>query len=255
MSAESQSLDHILDGEAKGQAETQPRVNVETAEPAETKGETALAEPPSAQALDKTGSEDGGLVPLKVAQDERRKRQELERRLADLEKQLTAPKQEPKPQDPAPDWFVDPEGAAGKMYQQLEYSRLNDRANFSERVAVKTYGKELIDEVKQAVATAGVARHFFINSPDPYDDAVQWYKKQKIVSEIGDDPEAYRAKLREQVLAEMGQQNGSQPQGQAVATGKAKAPVPKSLAGVPGAQPRDDRGSFANPPSLSEILD
>lgn len=235
------SLDQIFDGDAKAS----PAPVMERQEP-EQKGEPTAA-PPAAQSQPNAEPAEGPTVPRKALEDERGKRQTLERQLAEMQRQLTAPK--PAAQPPA-DWFADPEGAAKQLYHQMEEMRLNDRANLSERAAVRAYGKELVAEAREAAMQAGIARQLYERSPDPYDDLIQWYRKQKFIAEIGDDPEAYKQRLRDELRAEMSQGSNQQ------AAQSAKPPVPKSLASVPSAQPRDSGGRFApSAPSLSQLLD
>jgi hypothetical protein len=254
MSTTAQSLGSIFDEDKLPDAPAPAEQQI--GEPMEETGEKDPAAAPPAEAdPSKEEPKESRTVPVKALEDERRKRQDIERQFADLQRVLTAQQKTPKgPEQPqqAPDWFTDPEGAARHLQSQFEQQRLWDRGVMSETLAKEKYGNEIVDEAVQAALAAGIARHFYVGSSHPYADVVAWYKKQKVLSEIGDDPDAYRQKLREEVLAELGQQVPSQPQ---VSAQKSKAPVPKSLAGVPSAQPRDERGRFANPPSLSEILD
>lgn len=258
------SLDTILDGHAPTAASepapvSQPERSPDNREPATGETQETLA-PPAGSAI-KEEPREAQRIPVKALEDERRKRQDLERQLQEMQKRIAGPpRQDPQAPPPQqPDWFVEPERAAQHMMAQMEERRLNDRANMSERIAVRTHGAELVEEAKRAAIEAGVGRYFFVNSADPYDDLITWHRKQKFVSEIGDDPEAYKQRLREELMAELGQGN-PQPPPSAVpppAPGaRPKAPVPKSLAAQPSAQPRDDRGRWSQGPvSLSQILD
>lgn len=153
---------------------------------------------------------------LKEARDtEARLRQEAEARATAYERQLqqmlqrmqpAAQQQAPQP----PDAFSDPEGALRYQQQQFQSALLNDRLNLSEEMARDKYGDEAVEAALEAAMQAGLQRDF-INKRHPYKEMVTWHRKTRAMQEIGNDPEAYRKKVREEVLAEL-KQGGTKPQ-------------------------------------------
>jgi hypothetical protein len=41
-----------------------------------------------------------------------------------------------------------------------------------------------------------------INSPNPFAEAVKWHERHKVLSDVGTDPSAYRAKMRAELMAD-----------------------------------------------------
>lgn len=238
-------------------------------EPAEVSapGDKQEAAPP---AVSDEGEDASGMVPKKVALDERRKRQELERQLAELTKQRTAPQapQQAQPQQPQtqldlaqglperPDPWIDPQGAMdwdrALLQRQMDQSVYETRATISREMMLQS--KPDFEEIENLFFQAlpqmphlgpQIRRH-----PMPAKFAYEMGVKIKAMMEIGDDPAAYKQRVREELEAELRGQSSSQPaQSQAP-----KASTPKSLAATPSAQPRDDRGRFQGPASLESIL-
>ena len=122
-----------------------------------------------------------------------------ERRIMAAQQQRQAPQ--------APDPYTEPGEAlhhqAQQLRQEFHQTRLNDRANMSERDAVKAHGATLVTEARDAALRAGVAQHFFQNSPDPYDDVVAWHKEQKFRTEVGADPDAYKKRVMDEAKAKV----------------------------------------------------
>ena len=198
----------------------------------ESKGDPA-PEPETATPAVSEPKEDR-FAPLSALLDERDKRQaaqrqaeELQRKLAQFEAQQAAPQ--------APDFYEDPEG-------RINQALWNERLNTSELVARNTHGDAKVDEAREAFLAAAqknpALQMELRGSRHPYDFVVSWHKRTRALSEIGDDPDAYRAKLqeeiRQQVLAEFAQ---AQPQ-------KPAAPPPSlaSAASAGGAQTETQSG-------------
>lgn len=221
----------FLDGEPVEEPQEAEAVAPVEAEPAkaepapepEQKGEEQAA-PPVAE------PEEARAIPVTALLDEREKRQEAQRkaeeadrRARELERkiaELTKPKEE------TPDWYSDPDKAAQYQARNIEQRFEQQRLAQSRFFAEREFGK---DTVEQAIAYFD--RHpeqssQFLREPSPFHSAVEFFKRQQIVEEIGTDPEAYRKKIaeeiRQQVLAEMTQAQPSKP----------KAPPP-SMATAP----------------------
>lgn len=200
----------------------------EAASTGEQEQPEAEAEAPEAEAsADNAGpppdaEKEPQTVPVSALRDERAKRQALEQELARfraLQEQMT---QQQAPQQ-KPDFFENPEAV-------LEERIVRATAGLSYQMAVQQYGE---DTVREAVAFFNDPRHApksreLLREASPFHAAVSYYKQQQALSEIGDDPAAYRARLeaelREKIAAEMAHAQPSRP----------KAP-PKSLSAAPSA--------------------
>lgn len=195
------------------------------------------------------------------AKDERRKRQDLEKRLKDLERQIMPPQQHqpqqqqrPPQQVPQrPDPWTDPDGAAAYDRAQQHYALYETRVSLGEEImrSAKPDYDEVVSVFREIASNDRMLAHQLVNSPNPAKFAYEMGKKLKLMSEIGDDPTAYETRLREKWEAERAAQTPAAPMP------APKAPAPKSLAGTPSAQPRDTKGKFASydgPASLDELL-
>ncbi len=117
-----------------------------------------------------------------------------------IDQAMEAAKHQTPPPEPAavPDVFEDPEGFQKYMGAQLQRTQQSVRAEMSEVMALEAYGKEAVDEAFAAVKASGEGARF-LNSQHPYGEMVKWHKQQKVLQEIGDDPEAYRQKIETEV--------------------------------------------------------
>lgn len=254
------SLSNLLDGEASQpeQAETAPGPRETEPEPKDQGDKLAASEPP-ADAEDK--DDNSPLVPRKALIEERKKRQDYERKLAEFEAklaQMSAPKPQPQPQQQfqmpeRPDPWTDPEGALRWEQQQREVALYETRVVMSEELMSQ---KPDYEEAKavfiQAAQQDPALAQKLVRHPMPAKFVYEEGKKLKALSEIGNDPASYRerleAEIRERLMAEM-QANPSVP-------ATPRAPAPKSLAGTPNQVPRDQKGRFApsGPTPLEDII-
>lgn len=224
-------------------------------------GETKETAPPAASTQQQPPSAEPKMVPVTALESERRKRQEYERELEELRKkvqpqqhQQTQPQQQKKGPQP-PDPFTDPAGFAEFVQSQVEERFLTHRLNDSEERAIATYGAEVVDAAYEAVLKAGPHEaQRLLGTKDPYAELVKWHKRQLAMAEVGDDLDAYKARLREELMAEL--QGGGGTPNPASDPAQNQARVPKSLGRVPSAQPRDESsGRFKSGTApLSEIL-
>ena len=135
------SLSNLLDGEASQpeQAETAPEQR-ETEPESKDQGDKLAASEPPADAEDK--DDNSPLVPRKALIEERKKRQDYERKLAEFEAklaQMSAPKPQPQPQQQfqmpeRPDPWTDPEGALRWEQQQRDIALYETRVVMSEEL-------------------------------------------------------------------------------------------------------------------------
>lgn len=252
------TLDDIFDG-VEDEYEAKPRVD----DLPDGKGEAVEAkddrpEPPSEEPAEQPDAvetaeaqPESRHVPLKALEDERRKRQELEKRLQELEqraqpRQPQQSQQQPPPQFPDP--LDDPQGYARYMQQELQRSQFETRAMVSQEM-MRAQHKDY-DEVEAIFVEAAKSNPMLlqemISHPVPGKYAYEQGRKIKLMNEIS-DPDAYRARLREEILAEL---NGTQAQAPV-------APAPKSLAGATSAPVKHStrKSQYDGPADLSELLD
>lgn len=196
----------------------------------QTPGQPATSDPSKSQT-----------VPLPVMLDERRRAQAAEQQLQAvlsqnqqmmgmLQQMMTGqlPQQQQEQIDPdAPVTVATLQAFAQNMAQQMETGRINERLNDSQYRATQKYGAEAVSAALEAAKASGTHRQF-ISQPDAYEALVNWHKGQQVVAQIGTDPEAYAAKIRQQVMAELLQQ---------LQAGKPlPANIPPAIAGATSAQ-------------------
>lgn len=84
-----------------------------------------------------------------------------------------------------------------------------------------------------------------MQSRHPYGTLVEWHKKREAAQEIGDDPAAYRERLKAELLAEM----------QSAPAASAPTPVmPSNLAGARNVGSRSGP-AWSGPQPLNDIFD
>jgi hypothetical protein len=245
--------------DASETVETSAPAPVETAPP-ET-GEKQSAVPPT-DANAQAEPRDDGLphVPRKALEDERKKRQELERRLADLERSAQPPQRQPQSQQQQSPvitqedlerlWWENPAQAAAIVQHfatqnalaQAERMVMSRELDRSERRARKAHGDETVSAALQQAQKAGMI-DAFLSEEDPYQSLMDWHKEVEAVR----DPATLKERLRAELMAEMGLDP-------AAPKTAAKAAVPKSLASRTSEMTRNERGQFQGRASLDELL-
>lgn len=266
--SETNDLASLLDGAAPSQPAQPEPVRQEAPSESTASTETGEKQDAAPPAASDEGEPSSGVIPIKALHEERRKRQDLERQLAELTKQRTAPppqtahqgqhqNQPPQaqPQMPErPDPWIDPQGAMdwdrAMMTQQMQREIYQTRTVMSRELMLAKPDFEEVESIffNALPSNPQLAQQLF-QHPMPAKFAYEMGLKIRALSEIGEDPEAYRQRVREEIRAEL--------QGQSVQpapTQTPKASAPKSLAATPSAQPRDDRGRFQGPASLESIL-
>lgn len=253
------SLDAILDGsKPSAKAEAVAPEPVETdAEPSETGVKPDAGSPPVSAESD----DNSPLVPRKALIEERRKRQDYEKKMAEFEAKLAElskpqppPQQQRQPQPP-PDPWTDPQGAIEYERQQRAMELYETRVILSEEMMSQkpdyTEAKRVF--IEAANADPSLAQKL-VRHPMPAKFVYEEGKRLAALREIGPDPAAYRENLRQQLMEELRAEMGvqSSPVSQAP-----KAPAPKSLAGQTSAVPRDQAGRYAprnGPTPLEDII-
>lgn len=214
--------------ETEVMAQPAPEAEAAAPEPAE-KGETTEAAPPAAV------ESDAKHIPITALLDERERRQQAERELQELKRwrqEQEAKARQPAPQPP--DFYTDPDQRLAFERSQFERSLFNERLNMSEMLARQAHGDTVVETARDAFmqeATRNPALAMELQrQANPYGFVVQWHRRQQAMAEIGDDPMAYRERLKAELLAELqGQQGAAQP--------SARNPVkpPASLSAAPSA--------------------
>ena len=113
-----------------------------------------------------------GHVPLSAMLEERDKRKAVEERLRAYEAQQ---------QQWTPDPYEDPEGHAAWRDQQIDQRILTERLNFSERLARRDYGADVVDKARDWALEQFQRDPLYyqkvMSNPDPYEAVVQDYKQ------------------------------------------------------------------------------
>lgn len=212
--------------EAPDPVAEQPEGEPEPEQAEEAKGEDK-GEPPSP-----TEDESERNVPYGALKDERTKRQALERELADIRKWRQDI--ETRAREARLAQIEDPDERVQAYQQQWQQTAVAQKLDMSRRYAERVYGSDTVNEVVEFFNDPQHApmSHQFLQTDDPFGSAVEYYNAQKALSEIGPDPKAYEARLREQIKSELMAE---------ISPAKPKAP-PRSMAAAPSA------GGNSNPP-------
>lgn len=268
-----ETLDNIMSrrGEAMPSAETK-----------ETETQTPVAQPNEGESPQKETTEPGQqqeptpdgqpkTVPHQALEAERQKSKRYTEEVADLRREIASRDaawerrigqllEAQKPQQAPPDFYENPQAAVFHTVQPHfeQFSRAMQVNN--QLVAAARYGDDKVKEADQAFAEAYQSQRLdpadyqrVMSSPNIFAAAVQWNEQRKLREEIGDDPSAYREKIRAQVLSELQQQNGN---GAAQANGQQKpAPVmPSNFAAARNVGNRSGP-AWAGPPSIADIFE
>ena len=196
--------------EAEGQPEAE-----EQPEPVESKGEDET--PPPGESDEKAS----GHVPLTALLDERERRQAAQRELDELRRWR---QQQEKPQQ-KPDFFDNPEAVLAQQQQQYERRLMAEKLQLSRSLAEREYGADVVQAAYEWFDQHPEQSQALVHEPSPFHAAVEHYKRQQALSEIGSDPDqwrqAERERLRQEVQAELAQKKPAAP--------------PRSLASAPSA--------------------
>lgn len=257
---ETSTIEAIFDG-GDDKALSAPGPKMEPAPEARSEpqtGELAVAEAPPAP--EKEDRPQGDWIPRKAVEDERRKRQELERRVAEYEARLSQTKQD---EQPPPDWDIDPRMAGERFQQEVQEQLYRTRVELASDLLRERHA-DFDDVVNVAVERAKVSpalHRQIVSSLNPAKTAYEIGKKVQFLIEIGDDPSAYRARIEAEIMAKHGIQpavdGGTLQEAYSPARQAPKAPpapVPKSLARDVSQQPRATNGQWAGPKPLDEIF-
>jgi DNA repair exonuclease SbcCD ATPase subunit len=238
-------IDNILNGEEPQVAEVVEEPQAEAPEePKQPRGPDGKFASKGEDTDAPPASEDR--VPIAAIHDERRKRQELEKRVAEYEAKL---QQLQNPPQPAPDMFENPEGwqnhFGGQIKQQAaQEASFNSLLNTSEMLCRDKY--EDFEEAKTKFMELAEANPVLaqqaLGDPHPWRKAYTLVKNHEKMEALGaTDAQSLEARLREEIRAEL----------QAELKPAPAAVIPQSLA---TAQSGRGTSGVWNPPTIDEIL-
>lgn len=159
--------DNILDGVDSVQEEKVAEVKDD-----ETKGEKEVSVPPT--------DKETHTIPINALLDEREKRQSAQRELEEARKKLEQYEKS-----------KSVETTSMSTEQLIETRVLDTKIQLSRFHAEKDFGKETVEAAIAWFDQNPEASWKFANSASPMHDAVEYYKKAKLVEDIAKDPEAY----------------------------------------------------------------
>lgn len=142
-----------------------------------------------------------------------------------------------RPQQPppaAPDFWENPDAALDHRLKSavapVQQGLAQTREEISEMMAAEKYGEEVVRaayaEMKSRLQNdpQGTLHDYqrIMSSRHPFGTLVQWHKQQSVLKEVGDDPAAFRERVRAELMAEIQKQQpahappsaGGVPQGQ-----------------------------------------
>lgn len=236
-------------------------------QPTETVAESASSEPSeSSQATVPKAALDEARSKVRRYTDEVGSMREELRRANDRAERMErawAQTQQQRQQQPPPDWYENPEGAtvhAVRRHFGADFQRLQAQQQQYEQmlhanariIAEGRYSEEEVGEAEQAFMDAIQSRSLepadyqkLVNSPNRYSAAVQWYRRQKAQREIGDDPAAFKERVRQEIMAELESGQGGN---------SGKAPVmPSNFASARNVGSRSGP-TWGGPKPLSDIF-
>jgi hypothetical protein len=232
-----QSLNDVLKGTE--QAETPEPAKVETAPEPEVKATEPEVSPTATESKPKDEAKEDWTKAAVL--DERRKRQELERKLAEIESKANA-----KPK--RPDLFEDPDGALSYIENNLREETRAMRTEMA-RELMRTVAKDY-DEVEAEFIEAAKDNPLLLNelanAQNPAKYAYEMGQKMRQMAQMKDTA-AYEAKVRAELEAKIRAEIQAEQEAQA---GKRKATQVPSLAAA------QSRGAIDAPveESLEAIL-
>lgn len=210
--------------------------------PKEPEKKAELAKPPRQELTDKERAF------LATAQEERRKRQDLERRLAEQEKA--------KPKEPEKGFWDDPEGAVAKFREEISAVRgemssqiMATRLATAEAIARTRHEdfEEKINTFAEIVKTTPGLAQQWLAAPDPAEFAYRVGKTHKELAEAG-NIDALREKMEKEIRLKLEDELKAKYE----ALAKERAALPGSLSNAHAAP--QQRPVWNGPTSLKDLL-
>ena len=183
---------------------------------------------------------------LRAAQEERSKRQELERRLAAIEAA--------KPQEPAKTFWDDPEAALAKQKQELQQAVIGMRLQTAEGIARARYpdfDAKVAVFSELAMSTPGLGQQM-LQASDPAEFVYRTAANHMAIKEAG-GVEALLAKKEAETRAKVRTEIEAELKAKAEELAKDRAALPGSLSDARSTGAAN-RQVWSGPPSLEDIL-
>ncbi len=193
--------------------------------------------------------------------EERHRRQKAEEKAELAERRLREIEDRQRSQAKIPTFQDDPEAYAQYQQQQREMDKAEIRFEQSEVMAREKHGDALVTEVMEWAVQKGAeekarlgispfATEYF-RQKHPVDWAVKQHKREIAQREIGDDLDAYKAKIiAEHIAANAAPQTAAQPVTAVPPTTPAQPRPPRSLASTPNAGATPQQETPDNPLDL-----
>jgi hypothetical protein len=181
---------------------------------------------------------------LRTAEEERRKRQELERELSQYRQ-----KQPEKPEEKKSFWD-DPEGHFKSFEQRLAQREVALTLQVSERIARSKYQDfdEKIGEFAESLKNTPGLHAQWLSSPDPAEFAYRHGHRVKEMRDVG-DIEQYKAKIEKETRAKLEAEFKAKQD----ELDKKRSELPGSLSDVRGTTTQQ-KPVYAGPTTLDDIL-
>lgn len=212
----------------------------------EAEAPVEAVEQPSSEAV----PEEPKMVPLAALQETRAEMKALKQQIAEANQpKQSAPQQQP---SAPPDLFDEPEKVMPYISDMVRKQTETVRLDMSETYARNHHGNEAVDAAFEALrANYDPAQHQRIMSDkDPFGALVSWHKQQQTLTEIGPDPEAWKASERDKIRQELEAEIAAKQ-----ITEKAKpASPPPSLASQTNLGSRSTGPQWSGPTPLGNII-
>jgi hypothetical protein len=186
---------------------------------------------------------------LRAAQEERAKRQELERRLAERDRPAAAQAEKPKA------FWDDPEAALNKHREEVRTETTNARLNTAELIARSRHTDfdEKVAEFSQLVSQVPGLAQQWLAAPDPAEFAYMVGKNNMLLKQVG-SVDALTEKVRKETEASVRAKVEAEFKARAEALEKERAALPPSLSDSRGGIASSGKVAWAGPTPLSDIL-
>lgn len=215
------SLESILSG---GATASEPEATTPVVKP-ETPGQPQGQPEPSSDA--EPQADETGKVPLAALHAERSKVKRYTEQVAEFQAKIdqqnaqweqrfsqiltaVAPKQPQAEAAPQPEIWDDPNAFVRSQAAEMVNPLQQQMKAMAREVAEVRYQPDVVAKAVDAFDNAvisgkldPVVHQRILASPNPYAAAVQWHQHTSTMSEIGSDPAAYKAKLAEEIRAEV----------------------------------------------------
>jgi hypothetical protein len=219
--------------------------------------EAPTIDPDNAAAAAVEGGE-RGKVPVAAVQAEREKARQardeaetLRRELAEIRGQVSVlTQQRQQPQTPVEkakpkSFWENPDEFLSERLAPVQQTVQQQRFEMSRMLAEEKLGADVVKAADDALGelikandpAVAALQAQIANSRHPYADLVAWHNKRQAMSEIGEDPAAYRERVRAELMAELGvEAQPATPLTPASSTPtKPLTKLPQSLSKLPGA--------------------